>query len=160
MVRLVEEMNTGAIGALFIHAANPVYTYHNAKRFIDGLAKVPVTVSFNTTLNETAELCKFSLPDHHWLESWGDAEPVTGYTSIIQPTINPLFKTRAFQTTLLKLTGNPADYETYFKTFWLTKAGSEDAYNTVLQIGVIEPTAAATAAGAFNGGGVAAAAGK
>jgi hypothetical protein len=28
-------------------------------------------------------------------------EPKSGYTSFIQPTIHPLFKTRAFQTSLL-----------------------------------------------------------
>jgi molybdopterin-containing oxidoreductase family iron-sulfur binding subunit len=160
MVRLVEDMNAGTIGALFIHAANPAYTYYNSKRFVDGLKKVPVSVSFNTTLNETAELCRFSIPTHHWLESWGDAEPVTGFISILQPTINPLFKTRAFQTTLLKLAGNPSDYETYFKNFWVAKAGNQDAYNTILQNGIIEPAAFAVGGGAFNGARVAEAAGK
>ncbi|MDO9373777.1 MAG: TAT-variant-translocated molybdopterin oxidoreductase [Ferruginibacter sp.] len=160
MVRLVEEMNAGAIGGLFIHAANPVYTYHNAKRFVDGLSKVPLSVSFNATLDETAELCKYNIPTHHWLESWGDAEPVTGFISFQQPTINPLFKTRPFQTTLLKLAGNPSDYDTYFKAYWVAKAGSEDAYNTALQNGIIEPAAFATGGAGFNGAGVAASAGK
>ena len=43
------------------------------------------------------------LPTHHYLESWGDAEAKTGYVSFLQPTIYPLFKTRPYQTSLLKM---------------------------------------------------------
>jgi MoCo/4Fe-4S cofactor protein with predicted Tat translocation signal len=160
MVKLVDEMNAGAIGALFIHASNPAYTYYDSKKFIDGLKRVPVTVSFNSAMDETTEFCKYSIPAHHWLESWGDAEPKSGFISLIQPTINPLFKTRPFQATLLKLAGNPTPYETYFKTYWVTKQGSEDAYNTALQNGVIEPAAVSLAGGAFNAAGVPGAAAK
>lgn len=160
IINLVTEMNAGTIGTLMIHGTNPVYTFTGSKKFVDGLAKVPVTISFNETMDETTELCKFSLPTHHWLESWGDAEPRTDYISLLQPTINPLFKTRPFQTTLLKLAGNAADYETYFRNYWLSKVGSDDAYDTVLQKGVIEPETIVLGAGGFNGAGISAAAGK
>ncbi|CAN5785403.1 TAT-variant-translocated molybdopterin oxidoreductase [soil metagenome] len=162
MVKLVDEMNAGSVGALFILATNPAYTYYDSKKFTDGLAKVPVSVAFSTSLDETAELCKYSIPTHNWLESWGDAEPKSGYISLIQPTINPLFKTRAYQTTLMKLAGNALDYETFFKQYWLGKTGGEDAYNTALQIGVIEPIEPASliGSGAYNGAGIAEAASK
>ncbi|MEO5891490.1 MAG: TAT-variant-translocated molybdopterin oxidoreductase [Ferruginibacter sp.] len=160
MVKLVEDMNAGSVGALLIHATNPVYTYYDSKKFVDGLGKVPVTVSFNATMNETTELCKYSIPAHNWLESWGDAEPKTGYISLLQPTINPLFKTRAFETSLLKLTGNPVAYETYFKAYWIEKLGSQDAFDTALQNGVVEPAAMTAVGGTFNNAGVASAAAK
>ncbi|MCW3093006.1 MAG: [Fe-S]-binding protein, partial [Ferruginibacter sp.] len=70
MVQLVTEMNAGAVGALLVYATNPVYTYYDSKKFVEGLAKVPVSISFNATMNETTELCKYSIPSHHWLESW------------------------------------------------------------------------------------------
>ena len=159
-VKLVDDMNAGAVGALLIHATNPVYTYYDSKKLVDGLKKVPVTISFNASLNETTEHCKYSLPTHHWLESWGDAEPKKGFFSLIQPAINPLFKTRPFQTTLLKLAGNESDYETYFKNYWLTKLGSEDNYNTALQNGVIEPTGATAGGAGFINTAVAGAAAK
>lgn len=150
MVKLVEDMNRGDIGALLIHDVNPVYTYADSKKFTDGLNKT-LSISFNPTMDETTELCKYSIPSHHWLESWGDAEPKTGYISMIQPAINPLFKTRYFQTSLLKWSGNTtADYETYFKNYWITKLGSADAYNTALQNGVAEPLSATMAGGAFS----------
>ncbi len=144
MVTLINDMNSGAIGAVLIHDVNPVYSYSDSKKFKDALAKV-VSVSFNGTMDETTELCKYILPSHHWLESWGDAEPKTGYYSLLQPTINPLFKTRAWQTSLIKWSSAAGsmvnDYETYFKTYWNAKLGSTDLYNKALQDGVIEPSA-------------------
>jgi molybdopterin-containing oxidoreductase family iron-sulfur binding subunit len=154
MVNLVKDMNSGAIGAVLIHGVNPAYSYSDSKGFKDALAKT-VSVSFNATMDETTELCKFVLPSHHWLESWGDAEPKTGYYSLIQPTINPLFKTRAFQTSLIKWSAAAGslvnDYETYFKTYWNAKLGSTDLYNKALQDGVVEPATMPVGGGAFNG---------
>jgi molybdopterin-containing oxidoreductase family iron-sulfur binding subunit len=161
MVKLVEDMNAGAIGALFVHATNPAYTYYDSKKFVDGLKKVPLSVSFNAYLDETTEQCKYVIPSHHWLESWGDAEPKTGYTYLLQPIINPLFKTRPFQTSLLKWSGNASDYETYFKTYWTAKlGGTSDAYNTALQNGIIEPAAVTAGAGVFSNAKLAEAASK
>lgn len=153
MVKLVDEMNSGAVGAVFIYDANPAYSYSDSKKFKDALAKV-VSVSFNGTMDETTELCKYILPAHHWLESWGDAEPKTGYFSFIQPSINPLFKTRAFQTSLIKWSSAAGslinDYETYFKTYWTAKLGTIELYEKALQDGVVEPAVRPVAAGVFN----------
>jgi MoCo/4Fe-4S cofactor protein with predicted Tat translocation signal len=105
METLAKEMASGAIGAVMVYDCNPVYNYRDGENFGKALAKLPLSVSFNTTLDETTEHCKYILPAHHWLESWGDAEPVSGCVSVIQPLINPLFKTRPFQTSLLKWSG-------------------------------------------------------
>ncbi|HNO99156.1 MAG TPA: TAT-variant-translocated molybdopterin oxidoreductase [Ferruginibacter sp.] len=142
MTKLVDDMNGGNIGALFIWGVNPAYTLANSKKFKDGLGKV-ISVSFNGTMDETTELCRYVIPSHHWLESWGDAEPKSGYYSLMQPTINPLFKTRAFQTSLIKWSAAAGsqitDYDTYLKTYWTSKLGSVDLYNKALQDGVVEP---------------------
>ncbi|MDQ6609554.1 MAG: TAT-variant-translocated molybdopterin oxidoreductase [Bacteroidota bacterium] len=137
MVTLVEDMNAGRVGALFIYGANPVYDYFDPKHFTDGLAKVKLSVSFNEKMDETTELCQYALPAPHYLESWGDAEPRTGYISFIQPTIFPLFKTRPFQTSLLKWSGNGTDYETWFRIYWTGKLGSQAALDKALQDGVL-----------------------
>ncbi len=144
MATLVNDLNAGNVGALFIYGPNPAYNYFAADKFKAGLKKCPVTISFNEKMDETTELCKYILPSHHWLESWGDAEPQTGFVSLIQPLIHPLFKTRQFEDSLLKWTGNPFDYHTYFKNYWTTKLGSEDNFNTALQDGVIHPASANT----------------
>ncbi|MDP1765204.1 MAG: TAT-variant-translocated molybdopterin oxidoreductase [Sediminibacterium sp.] len=154
--RLVEEMNAGSVGALLISGANPAYTWVDAEKFKSGLKKVKTTVSFNTKVDETTELCKFVIPDHHYLESWGDAEAKAGYYSFLQPTIYPLFKTRQWQDSLLKWTGNPSDYLAFLKTYWSAKVGGETGWNKALQDGVLHPSTVITSAAAsFNGSSVA-----
>ena len=157
MVQLVKDMNDGAVGALFIHGVNPVYDYYDAKKFESGLAKVAVSVSFNDREDETSVLCKYQIADHHFLESWGDAEMKSGYVSFIQPTIAPLFKTRAFQTSLLKWSGNDASYGDYFKQYWNGKFGSQSAWDKALRDGIVE-TPAAASAGSYSGAAFASAA--
>ena len=137
MAKLVDDMNAGAIGALLIHEVNPAYNYFDSNRFASGLKKVKFTVSFNQKMDETSELCKYVIPDHHYLESWGDAEPKTGFVSLIQPTINPLFKTRQWQDSLLKWSGAPTDYLAFFRQYWIGRTGSEANWDKTLQDGVI-----------------------
>ena len=119
----VDEMNAGKVNAVLFVGANPVYAWPNAEKVKAGLAKVKTTISFNEKLDETTALCKYVIPAPHFLESWGDAEPATGHFSFIQPTIAPLFKTRAFQDSLLKWAGDVNDYTTYLKNFWSIKLG-------------------------------------
>jgi molybdopterin-containing oxidoreductase family iron-sulfur binding subunit len=158
MYDLVGDMEAGNVGALLIHGANPAYDYYDADKFKKALAKVKLTVSFNERWDETTELCGYNLPTHHYLESWGDAEPKAGIISFIQPTIYPLFKTRPYQTALLKWSGNNTDYETYVKTYWSGRLGSEDAYNKALQDGIVTEAAGAGASYASTATGTAASA--
>lgn len=138
LVDLVAQMNAGQIGALFIYGANPAYEYADAAGFIAGLKKVKLSVSFNEKMDETTELCNFSLPSHHYLESWGDAEPKAGYISFMQPTISPLFKTRPFQTALLRMSGSTTDYDTWYRQYWTARLGGINAFDKALQDGVLE----------------------
>lgn len=138
MMKLVNDMNAGSIGGLLIHEVNPAYNFYDSARFISGLKKVKLTVSFNPKMDETSELCKYVIPDHHYLESWGDAEPKTGFVSLIQPTINPLFKTRQWQDSLLKWSGAANDYLAFYKQYWIGRLGSESNWDKALQDGVIK----------------------
>ena len=62
--------------------------------------------------DETASLMDYVCPDHHNLESWGDANPKHGSYSFMQPTISPLFNTRQFQVSLLSWI-DKSDYRSY-----------------------------------------------
>lgn len=160
MEQLVTDMNAGNVGAVLVYGANPVYTYADTKKFVEGWKKVGLTVSFSENEDETAQNCQYILPANHFLESWGDAEAKTNHLSFIQPTIHPLFKTRAFATSLLIWSGSTAaDYETYFKNYWISKLGSQAAFDKALQDGVIE-TPAAVEGASFNGAAVADASAK
>jgi MoCo/4Fe-4S cofactor protein with predicted Tat translocation signal len=152
---LVNEMNGGAVKTLIVYDANPAYDYFDAEKFKAALKKVRASISLNDRLDETTELCKYVLPANHYLESWGDAEPKTGYVSLLQPTIAPLFKTRQFQDTLLKWSGNTTSYQDYMKAYWVAKLGSENNFLKALQDGVIEPAAPSISGSAFNGARVA-----
>lgn len=155
MAKLVADMNSGAVGALFLVDANPSYDYPDAAKFNAGLEKVKLSVSFNGRLDETTQLCQFVLPNHHYLESWGDAEPKSGYHSFIQPTIHPLFKTRQWQDSLLKWSGSDKDYTTYLKEYWAAELGSQANWDAALRVGLRYPGEAPVSAGNFNSSAVA-----
>jgi molybdopterin-containing oxidoreductase family iron-sulfur binding subunit len=155
MDTLIADVEAGKIGAIFILGANPAYNHKAADKFKTALKKVKTSVSFNDRMDETTELCTHIAPTHHYLESWGDAEPKTGFISFIQPTISPLFKTRQYQDSLMKWAGITSTYEAEVRKFWTTAGGAD--FDTALQNGVME-TAAAPSAGAYDGGAVATAA--
>jgi molybdopterin-containing oxidoreductase family iron-sulfur binding subunit len=154
METLIADMEAGKVGAIFILGANPAYNYIGADKFKAALKKVKIAVSLNDRLDETTELCSHIAPNNHYLESWGDAEPKTGYVSFIQPTIYPLFKTRQYQDSLLKWSGVASTYEEEVRKFWTAAPGVTD-FDTALQNGVFETAAAATSAGTYNGAGLA-----
>lgn len=161
MSKLAADISSGNVGGLLVYDCNPVYSYADGKKLAEGISRLPLSVSYNSTLDETTECCKFVIPSHHWLESWGDAEPQTGTLSLMQPLINPMFKTRAFQTSLLKMAGETTDYESYLRSFWFPKLGSEDLWNKALQDGIIEYASGITGIAApYNSSALAAAAAK
>ncbi len=148
---LVSDLNAGKVGALFVYGVNPAYTYYAADKFKAGLQKTKFSVSFNDRIDETTELCKYAIPAPHFLESWGDAEAKTGYFSLLQPTIAPLFLTRALEDSLLKWIGNNTEYENYFKQYWTNKLGGVEGYEKALQEGIIEPASPSVSSASYNG---------
>ncbi|HRP89750.1 MAG TPA: TAT-variant-translocated molybdopterin oxidoreductase [Edaphocola sp.] len=150
MVDLVAAMNAGTVSTLLMYGVNPAYEYYESEKFISGLKKVKNTVSFADRLDETAKLCKYVISDHHWLESWGDAEPKANHISFIQPTIAPLFKTRAFAESLLKWTGATQTYHDFFNAYWVGKL-TQSTFDKALQDGVIEPETLTVSGASFAG---------
>ena len=118
MNRLVEQMNAGSIKALILYGVNPVYDYSEPEKFINGMKKCELTVSFSDTLDETAQLCNYVCPDNHGLESWNDAEPQKNCFSLAQPVINKIFNTRQAQESLLKWAGKETGFYDFIQAFW------------------------------------------
>ncbi|MBS1645733.1 MAG: TAT-variant-translocated molybdopterin oxidoreductase [Bacteroidetes bacterium] len=121
---LVADMNAGKVAAIITLNTNPVYTAPAKLGFAAAYKKVATKISLATTMDETAQLADYVCPDHNWLESWGDANPVRGHYSLQQPTINPIFSkpryqgTRQAQDSLLKWAGVKTDYLTYLQAYW------------------------------------------
>jgi molybdopterin-containing oxidoreductase family iron-sulfur binding subunit len=133
--QLVKEMNSGAVSALFIYNANPVYNLPNAASFAEGLAKVALTVSFAISADQTAQACKYVATVPHYLESWGDVEIKKGHYGLMQPTIHPLFNTRQLQDTLLKWSGSDQTYYDYLKGQWTGNILGGNSWNKALHNG-------------------------
>jgi len=116
---LIREMNAGSVGTVIVWGANPAFDLPNSAAFAEAFAKVKTKVSFNVTPDETTALCDYIAPSHHWLESWGDAEPKEGHFSLMQPTIAPIFNTRQAEETLLRWSGsqnfNPNAEQPYYE---------------------------------------------
>jgi Fe-S-cluster-containing dehydrogenase component/formylmethanofuran dehydrogenase subunit B len=99
----IEKMRAGQVPVMFVRGANPVFTSPRSARVAEAIAKVPLKVSFSSYPDETTELCDLVLPDHHAIESWGDAQPLPGVISLQQPGMDPVYDTRATADVLLAL---------------------------------------------------------
>jgi Fe-S-cluster-containing dehydrogenase component/anaerobic selenocysteine-containing dehydrogenase len=104
---LLRELRAGRVGALFVHQCNPVHDLPNGAALAEELRRVPLLVCCAERLDETARLARFVCPVPHYLESWGDAEPVNGLVSLIQPVLTPLGNTRPLLESLAAWMGPP-----------------------------------------------------
>jgi molybdopterin-containing oxidoreductase family iron-sulfur binding subunit len=104
---LLQELHEDKVGALLIYQCNPVHDLPSGDHIAECLKRVPLVVSLGSRLDETARLAGFVCPDHHYLESWSDAEPINGLVSLVQPAIAPLGKTRSALESLAAWTPSP-----------------------------------------------------
>jgi molybdopterin-containing oxidoreductase family iron-sulfur binding subunit len=116
--RLLQELRDGKVAALLIHQSNPIHDLPSGEQIARDLARVPLVVSLAPRLDETARLAHFVCPDHHYLESWNDAEPVDGVVSLFQPVINPLGNTRSVLESLAVWAGKPASAYDLVREHW------------------------------------------
>lgn len=121
MAALISRMEQGKVAALIIHDCNPAHTWPRAEAFKKALARVGCSISTAIVPDETARLVQWHCPTHHPMERWGDAEPVEGVHSLYQPTIRPLYRTRAFEDSLLQWSARPADFHAYLQNSWRTR---------------------------------------
>ncbi|MFV0237353.1 MAG: TAT-variant-translocated molybdopterin oxidoreductase [Flavobacteriales bacterium] len=140
--QFVTDLKARQIGAVLNFNTNIVYSYPEASEIKAALKKVDLTVSFNLLRDETSEVMNVLVPSTHWLESWGDANPVTGSYTLTQPTIRPLFKgIRQFEESLMKWSGIEGTYYDYLKANWdetILAKSSVSKFNKALYEGVIE----------------------
>jgi len=147
-VEFVSDMDKGDVDAVFFLGANPAYNYHSGDAIKSALKKVRLRVSFSDYTDETASLCNIIAPNHYYLESWGDANAIEGYYTVVQPTINPVYNTRQAEQSLLVWSDNAVkDYYTYVRNNWdknlLAKGGlsGQKGWETLLQTGFVKADA-------------------
>ncbi len=108
---LVSAMAGGQVQALFILGGNPVYTAPVDAQFAELLARTRFTVHLSPYENETSALCRWRVPEAHYLESWSDVRAFDGTASIIQPMIAPLYGGRTAHELLSVLMGEPEPHK-------------------------------------------------
>ncbi len=170
MAALVEDMAAGRVSILLVHGPNPLYDLPDRARVEAALSQVPLLASFSPWLDDTAARAHVVLPDHHFLEAWGDYEPRPGVHSLIQPVMTPVFDTKQTGDVLLSvarragapLTTRATTFYDYLRERWhgvqarAGDGGSFDVWWTqALSEGVVvlpENASGATAAAPGAGG--------
>jgi len=104
---LVNDLDAGKVDLLLIVGGNPAFNAPVELGLRDRLKKAPLRAHLSLYDNETSEICQWSLPEAHFLESWGDARAFDGTISIQQPLILPLYKGRSAYSLLQMLTETP-----------------------------------------------------
>ncbi len=91
-----------------LYYTNPVYARQQPARWRAALQRIPLVVSFSPYRDETvADVADLVLPDHTFLERWGDAAPGPGVARTVvgvrQPVIEPLHDTRSTGDVVIEL---------------------------------------------------------
>jgi molybdopterin-containing oxidoreductase family iron-sulfur binding subunit len=122
---LVQDMMAGRVSTILTIDCNPAYVAAPDLEFGRALDRVKLTLHAGTHADETAALCHWHLPLHHGLEDWSDARAVDGTASIIQPLVQPLYRTRSRHEVLAHLLGDASDGRQIVQATW-KKPWSDD----------------------------------
>ncbi len=115
---LLQDLRDGKVGALLIDGVDPVSELPEGEQLAGWLQRVPVKVSFQDHLDETARLAQYVCPTPHYLESWSDSEPASGIVSITQPAIAPLGDRRPMMESLASWSGEAASAYDLIRENW------------------------------------------
>ena len=132
LTQLAQDLEAGQVKQLFILGGNPAYTAPADLGFSRRLQKAAFTVHLSLYRDETSQLCRWHLPETHFLEAWSDLLASDGATAtILQPAIAPLYDGKSVHEILSMLLGSfeSSSYEIVrqtwsvgrgkdFETFW------------------------------------------
>ncbi len=158
MSGLIAEMERGEVGALVVFGANPAYDHPESARVRAALKKVGAVVVLSQRRDETAQLAHYTATAPHALESWGDAAPVEGTYSLVQPLIAPLFDSRSEIESLLAWSGRKTSAHDFVRELWRAKVhprakgarNFDEFWNEILSKGAVEVAPVEGPSGAFN----------
>ena len=111
-------LKSGQTDGVIFYNCNPVYDSPLGSTIKEGIAKAKFSLSTSDRKDETSELVQYQAPDHHYLESWNDFEPIAGSFSLSQPTIKNIFDTRQAQESFLVWAGVEQNYYDFLRSLW------------------------------------------
>lgn len=131
-------LKAGEVGVLISNNVNPIYSYAKGAELKEVLKKVPCHIAVSQKKDEMYQTAKAAIPVANWLESWGDLMPETGSYSLMQPTIQKIYKSRQIEESLLVWTNGKDsennDYYAYLKANASTILG-DTTFNKALYNG-------------------------
>jgi len=140
-------INGGQVGVLITNNVDPIYSHHKGQDFKKSLVKIPYVIAVADKKNEMYKAAKAVIPVANWLESWGDIEPQSGVYSLMQPTIQKIYKSRQIEESLLvwKNGKNNAanNYYDYLKASSASVLGAT-SFNKALYNGIVASNNATT----------------
>ncbi len=121
--QLVADMQAGRVDTLLILGGNPVYSAPADLDFAGALKKVQWKAYLGLYSDETARQCIWTVPEAHFLESWGDVRGFDGTVSFVQPLIAPLYGGKTALEVIATLAGEPdkSDHD-LVQAYWQSQA--------------------------------------
>ena len=149
LANLLNEAAGGKFASAIFWGVNPAYAFPDTALWEKAAARIPEGFRIGLYEDETAVSCGWRLPEHHWLESWGDFRSTSDFVSLRQPAIGPLHDTRQGEDILLACMRRmklpvPASYSEYIKARWNDRVYSkgpvsfEDYWNGALHDGGVK----------------------
>jgi anaerobic selenocysteine-containing dehydrogenase len=95
MSTVIDALHDGRLANLLLMGSNMLSSFADANRVADGLARLPMVVSYDLFLNETAErFADVVLPSTAWLEELGCKSAFT-HLYLMEPALEPAGETRS-----------------------------------------------------------------
>jgi molybdopterin-containing oxidoreductase family iron-sulfur binding subunit len=133
--QLIDKMNNSRVAATIHFDSNPVYHLPKDLGYENALLKVSTVISLTETENESSVKANYTLPINHPFEAWGDVKIRTGFYSLQQPVIAPIFNTRQKEAVLLTwLSGNPDSYNDSLYHQYLRNHWQNEIYPTISSV--------------------------
>ncbi|MDD9952274.1 MAG: 4Fe-4S dicluster domain-containing protein [Zetaproteobacteria bacterium] len=134
--------NAEDLDALIVVDTNPIFSAPPSWEVRKVLERIPFVVSIQNFPNEMDDVAEFVLPNNHYLESWGDAQPVAGFWSMRQPVVRSTTNSRQAEDILLWVLAYMEkslpykDYRAYLRKRWqkiYDMSGTKVSYDHFLQ---------------------------
>ncbi|MEM7481508.1 MAG: TAT-variant-translocated molybdopterin oxidoreductase [Acidobacteriota bacterium] len=139
---LVSALESGSVELLVIVGGNPVFNAPADSRLPEAILEAKEALYLGLYENETSRSCRWQVPAKHFLEGWSDARAFDGTASIVQPLIDPLYRScrSAHQVVALLAGRSEADEYELVRDYWAGQGLDDRALRSAIHNGVVPDT--------------------
>jgi MoCo/4Fe-4S cofactor protein with predicted Tat translocation signal len=156
VAKLAAEMGAGLVETLVVLGGNPAYDAPFDLDLARKIAAVPDSIRLGLYDDETSAVCRWHVPQAHYLEAWGDGRAWDGTAGIVQPLIEPLYDGRsAIELCAAMIDGKPVKGYDLVRQSWaalLPAAEFERSWRRAVHDGVFEGSRAESVTPSFATG--------